>query len=164
MVKTIKCTVGLERIRSVVTEFIRKLPSYDNVTSTSLDVDMRGDDRVGMTIKWPTDEECYECDGTGKFLGGVCHQCDGTGKDYEQVTAWLEKDEKKPGQLKIRVFTSGVDMSIWKPDVERVRQFIEGLVGQPCIVIPMSKKQQLANQPPVEDQLQASIDKIKNST
>jgi len=161
MVKTIRGTVDLERLKSVITDFIRKLPSYDMVQSNAFEVDLRRNDRIAMTIKWPTEENCWACDGTGKREGRVCYICDGTGKEHEQITAWVEKDEKKP-VLKIRVFTNGKDMSIWKPDVERVQKFIEGLVGEPCITIPMSKKQQLASQPPIEDALQATLDRIKN--
>lgn len=162
MVKTIKGTMDFERLKAVITEFIRKLPSYDMVQSNTFEVDLRRDDRIAMTVKEPTEEKCETCEGSGKIWDDrTCYACGGTGKETTILTAWVEKDEKKP-VLKIRVFTNGKDMSIWKPDVERVQKFIEGLVGEPCITIPMTKKQQLASQPPIEEALQATLDKLKN--
>ncbi len=45
-------------------------------------------------------------------------------------------------------------------EVEPVKQFIEELVGRPCVVVPMTKKEKLANQPPLEEQLQKSLDAL----
>jgi len=170
MVKTIKCLADFERLKSALTEYVRELPSYEKVKSSEFEIEFRGDysGNIYMSIQQPTASECWACDGKGKEVGDdgevdVCYLCKGTGKIHQMLRMRIEKVDGVAKVLKIRVETEGKNIAVWKPAVEVVKKFIEGLMGTPCIVIPMSKKEQLANQPPMEDRLQASIDKLKGS-
>ena len=60
---------------------------------------------------------------------------------------------------KIEVSTNGEDISVWKPDVDKIKAFIEDLVDEPCVIIPMTKKEQLAQQSSLEEALRASLKK-----
>jgi hypothetical protein len=43
-------------------------------------------------------------------------------------------------------------------------KYVTSACLEPCITVPMSKGQQIANQPPLEDALQATLEQVKNRT
>ena len=73
------------------------------------------------------------------------------------IEASGSKFEKGEG-LKIEVGTEGKSIEKWKPDVERIKVFLEGLVGKPFIVVPTSKKAELqAQMGKLTENLEASL-------
>jgi len=165
MAKTIRGKVSLDHLRGLLTEHCRKLPGYTQVRSDEFEVDF-GPDAIHIKLLKPYVGECPWCEGSGKRGKGECTICDGTGKRQEHHVAQARISEyggKHADQLRIEVWTEGKKMEVWKPVVDKIRKFIEELVGEPCVVVPMSKKEQIESQPPLEEQLQDTIEAGKHN-
>ena len=147
MVKTVKGLLSLEELRGLLTEHARSLPNYKRIESETIRIDFYKD-RIRIELREPKEEKCYYCDGTGKHYNfetasydeKPCSICNGTGvmQTYEPTTARIR--ELREGMLKIEVDTLGTNPEVWKPDVEKIKRFIEKLAGKPCVVIPTRRK------------------------
>jgi hypothetical protein len=162
MVKTVRATVDLQELKRVLMEYVRSLPSYNRVNSDTFEMTVSSG-AVWIGLKEPYEADCYACDGKGKrWHEEVCSLCDGTGKrtDYRTASARITAYEgAHAGELKVEVNTEGAKPDVWKPEVKKIKNFIEGLVGKPCVIVPMSKKEmnKIENQPPLDDKLRESL-------
>lgn len=143
MVKTVQGSLGLEEIRDLLTEYARKLPSYSRVQSDTFDIRFR-DESLQFTLIEATVKPCFLCKGAGIYEEEKCWSCDGSGErrdTSDSVSARLIEYDKPPrkGTLKIEVATQGTKPDIWKPDVEKIKAFIETLAGKPCVTVPTRK-------------------------
>jgi len=172
MTKTIRGQIKLEDLKTLLTQHARTLPSYQRVVSDTLRLDFIYSHGIRLELREPYGAKCWHCEGSGKSeyyadKEGNCKGCGGSGKrtDYHYTTARIQEyeDGKHVGQLKIMIDTaSGNDYEDWKPQADKVKSFIEGLVKEPCITVPMSKRQQVeAEMKKLDELLEASVEKIR---
>lgn len=164
MVKTVRGTVRLETLRERLTEHARGLKSYNSVRSEEIDIYFYPES-ISIELRGATSEKiCWKCKGSGEDKdedGGKCFYCDGTGKekDYDiTVVRIFPKQYPNGGKIAIQITnTNGRDISVWKPAVEKIKTFLEGLVGQPFFQIPMSKTEQDALKPNLMEMLKKTV-------
>lgn len=127
----------------------------------------------------PTKEKCWHCEGTGKDYdydyekGGkvptdeTCPVCEGTGQRdvFHTTTAHLiAKEHPKTGaKVAIEVNTEGKKLEVWKPAVERVKKFLEELVGEPFVQVRLTKAEEVASRPSLIDMLEKTVKTIAGS-
>jgi len=141
MIKTVYGSLDIDELKNLLFGHIRTLPSFERVDSETFEAQFRSD-TVKIHICERVEETCWSCKGTGKRERAYdesevkCWVCDGTGVTHEKqgVSAWFRLNDK--GGLKIEVNTEGTKPEVWKPDVEKIQAFIEGLAGKPCITVP----------------------------
>jgi len=143
MVKTVRGLLSLKELKQLLTDYARTLDNYTRVENDKISL-IFYPDRIRIEIKEPRREECYACKGSGKWEDGkTCWLCHGTGvwqTDSRLITYITEYDEYPHyGTLKIEVHTNGTNPEIWKPDVEKIKNFIEKLAGKPCVIVPTPK-------------------------
>lgn len=136
MVKTIKGLLSLKEFKQLLTDYARTAPEYFRVDTPEAEIIFYGD-YIRLYLKQI--EACPKCSGTGIYATQTCDRCEGSGKIYwRNISAKISEYEEYPhyGMLKIEVDTQGSNPELWKPDVEKVRAFIEKLAGKRCIIIP----------------------------
>ena len=141
MVKTIRGLLSLDELRKLLTEHCRKAPEYLRVSTETFEVFFY-EDKIRLVLKEPKEGKCYYCGGTGRTDdGSKCWVCKGTGveKSYQTiVSAKITEYKEYPhyGTLKIEVDTQGTNPEVWKPDVQKIKNFIEALAEKRCIIVP----------------------------
>jgi len=140
MVKTVRGLISLKELTAHLTDYARKLPEYTRVENDKISITF-SPDRIRLELREPTEEVCYICRGSGKDEdGNPCWFCDGTGhRTYSsRLVAYIKENQNYPhyGTIKIQVETEGKNPEVWKPDVEKIRTFIENIVRKRCVIIP----------------------------
>lgn len=143
MVKTIRGLLSLQQLRELLTNHVRKAPSYLRVVTEKLDVTFY-DDLIRLELKEPKEETCYYCEGLGMTGETECYVCKGQGKikvDYDRTVAVIREYENYPhyGTLKIEVQTDGRNPEVWKSEVQKIKNFIEALAEKRCIIVPETR-------------------------
>ena len=152
MVKTIRGKVSFHDLKRLVLEHAvleaagvrvdgRNEDGYCHVESDNFAFKMVGLERMFIELREMGESESWYSD--GKAL-----------KPRTVAFAYISPHIYRDGcQLRIEVHSG---------EPEPVKQFIEDLVGKPCVVVPMTKKEKLANQPPLEEQLQKTLENLDN--
>lgn len=175
MVKTIRSSISLEDLRTRLIQYCRELPSYTRVATDGFDVHFT-DRGIRIELREPKEEKCWYCDGVGKdhdWEGGVkkykdepCPYCGGTGKQkvYSSTSALLVPKEKRNGEkVAIQVNVPTTDTKRMMEEVNKIKSFIEGLVGKPCVRVPLNRKEKVALMKPLDELLEASVEKIRDN-
>lgn len=163
MVKTVRGLLSLKEIKQLLTEYARTVPAYLRVDTPEVDI-IFYNNYVRLYLKQP--DECPACNGTGKYLDKECDRCEGTGKIYwRNLPVKISEYKEYPhyGTLKIEVDTQGSDPDVWKPDVERVRQFIEKLAGKRCIITPEGQRSTFKKVTPIAHLTKSLQDYLKGN-
>jgi len=177
MVKTVRGTVELETLRDRLTEHCQKLPSYRRVESDTIEVRFFSDHiRLELREQEPTKQKCWHCEGTGKDYDydygeegegkkvpndDLCPMCDGTGERYVHhttVARLVKKDHKSGAKVAIEVDTQGTKLEVWKPAVERIKKFLEELVGEPFVQVRLTKAEEVASRPPLMAMIEQTVE------
>jgi RecJ-like exonuclease len=137
MVKTVKGLLTLKELKALLTKYAQTQQSYRRVVTDQADITFY-ENHVTLRIIEPKKEKCYYCEGTGTVGNTKCWICEGTGIRETTDEVYAKITEKDYG-LKIEVNTNGSQPEIWKPDVEKIKNFINSLAGKPCVIIPTSK-------------------------
>ncbi len=142
MVKTIRGLLSLNELRRLLTEYCRKAPKYVRVETEEFEVFFY-EDKIRLILKEPRERKCYYCDGTGRTGDTECWVCKGTGieKTFLTVSAKITEYQNYPhyGTLKIEVDTEGSNPEVWKPDVQKIKNFIEAIAEKRCIIVPQGR-------------------------
>jgi hypothetical protein len=146
MVKTVKGLLTLKELKALLTKYAQTQQSYRRVVTDQADITFQ-EDRVTLRIIDRKKEKCTLCEGTGILEENrKCWICEGTGIRETTDEVYAKITEKDYG-LKIEVNTNGSQPEIWKPDVEKIKIFINSLAGKPCVIIPTSKSGSRAKTP-----------------
>lgn len=174
MVKTVRGTVELGTLRDRLTEHCQKLSSYRRVESDDIEVRFF-EDYIRLELRQPATGKCYHCEGTGKDYDydyekgegekvpndDPCYVCGGTGqaRGYDTTIARLVKKEHKDGaKVAIEVDTQGKKLEVWKPAVERIKTFLEDLVGEPFVQVRLTKAEEVASRPPLMTMIEQTVE------
>lgn len=173
MVKTVRGTVELETLRDRLTEHCQKLPSFRKVESDTIEVVFGDHIRLELRERQSTKEKCWHCEGTGKdydydYENGrkvpnddTCPMCDGTGERdvFHTTSAYLVAKEypKSGAKVAIQVNTEGKKLEVWKPAVERIKTFLEELVGEPFVQVRLTKAEEVASRPSIMEMLEKTV-------
>lgn len=140
MVKTIRGLLTLDELKNLLTDYARKMENYTRVENDEVCIEFK-DDKIKLVLKTPIERKCYYCDGTGRTGDTECWVCKGTGIDryHETTTAYIKEYKNYPryGMLKIEVQVDGRYPEFWKPEVEKIKAFIEKLAGKRCVIVPV---------------------------
>lgn len=150
MVKTIKGLMNLNKLKQLLTDYARTAPAYFRVDTPEAEIFFYKD-HVRLYLKQL--DTCPMCNGVGKYAEQICDRCEGTGKIYwRNISAKISEYNGYPhyGTLKIEVDTQGNNPEVWKPDVEKVKAFIEKLAGERCIIIPEKHHPRTVKPIPIE--------------
>lgn len=134
MVKTVKGSLTLDELNALLYRHIQGLPKYERVVSDTFEA-VFNEESTAIFVCRRAEQVCWYCKGSGTRDNEQCWVCKGTGKTLEKKGV-KARFRQKDDEMKIEVDTQGTNPEVWKPDVEKIQDFVEGLVGRNCITVP----------------------------